>query len=65
MSIKCKAQITIYEINGESSKLDTEDLILESHWNIPSFIVLHYPGSNKKIAVSASDLTKAITRCTG
>jgi len=63
--IKVTNEVEPYEVDGNESsglKSSKDLLIVESHWNRDSFVVLKYKG--KSITVIASDLNSAISNAT-
>lgn len=59
----CK--VKVYERNGNDVPIgENRDLIVESHWNRDSLVVLTVPWVKGSITVARSDLEKAIRNCT-
>lgn len=62
MSVQSKAEVSIYETDGEDASPGGPKLKLESHWNQSTMVVLRFPRA-KPITVCVADLLEAIRRC--
>lgn len=62
--LKVESKVPIYEINGqETEDSDGQVIVVTSHWNRQSMVVIEVNGG-RKATVLAADLEAAITNAT-
>ena len=60
--MKVQNEIDIYEVDGQETRIPVPKLVVNSHWNRDSLVVLE--SGDMKISVSAAQLRAAIANAT-
>jgi hypothetical protein len=61
--MEIESKITVYEVDGQENYRQN-DLSIKSHWNRDEMVVIKV-GCSKSLTVTASELIKAVERCSG
>jgi hypothetical protein len=60
--IKVRNEVTVYEIDGKETSVPSPVIVVCSHWNRDSLVVLESDGM--RLTVSARDLLEAVANAT-